>query len=486
MFKSVNQVDHPLPLLDNPLTCPGLFYATPAIDGVISRIRTPSGILTSQQVRIVADYATNFGGSDKNIYVTNRANLQVRGIRGTETALITLRSVGLAGIAEVDHIRNIMASPTAGIDNDELIDTLYLVRELDEYICSHKELGGLSAKFSVAFDGGGKVSVCQQPNEITFAAVKENTSIYFHLLIGGEATNILLEPEKCIFVVAALAQLYLNEVDITEKRKPRLKKLFQEKGLSKTLEQAQKYLPFSLNVSNNTYTLNTNTNYHLGAHPQRQKGYSYIGIVLPLGKLNTNQLYNLASLVDTYGSCSLRLTPWQNIIIPDIKNEFIPQVQEHIENLGLHWSANHIYSGLVACTGNKGCASSATDTKSDALALAEYLQQHITLDIPVKIHFTGCSKSCAYHGKSDITLLGSQKIENNIMTEGYQVFVGSEQNFGREIYSFINQTQLPKVILRLLQVYKLLRKHNHDSFGEWVDQYTVGEIQHWLNAGGIR
>ncbi len=476
---SVNQIDDPLRLLDNPLTCPGLFYATPAIDGVISRIRIPGGILTSQQVRVIADYAKNFGG-DGSINVTNRANLQVRGIRGSEAALITLRSVGLAGIPEVDHIRNIMASPTAGIDSEELIDTCYLVRELDEYICSQKELGGLSPKFSVAFDGGGKVSVCQQPNEITFAAAIEGTSIYFHLLIGGEATNILLEPEQCVFVVAALAQLYLNEVDINEKRKPRLKKLFLEKGLSNILEQAQKYLPFPLNVSNNTYDINTNTNYHLGAHPQRQKGYSYIGIVLPLGKVNTNQLYNLASLVDTYGSGSLRLTPWQNIIIPDVKNEFILEVQEHIENLGLHWSANHIYSSLVACTGNQGCASSATDTKSDALALAEYLQQHIYLDIPVKIHFTGCSKSCAYHGKSDITLLGANKVEDNTITEGYQVFVGS-----KEIYSFVNRSSLPELILRLLQVYKLLRKNSHDSFGEWIDQYTVYELQHWLNAGGI-
>lgn len=203
------------------------------------------------------------------------------------------------------------------------------------------------------------------------------------------------------------------------------------------------------------------------------------------GKLNINQLYNLANLVDTYGSGSLRLTPWQNLIIPDIKSEFIPQVQEHIENLGLHWSANHIYSGLVACTGNKGCASSATDTKTDALALAEYLQQHISLDIPIKIHFTGCSKSCAYHGKSDITLLGAQKIENNTTIEGYQVFVGSyEQPFGREIYSYINQAELPEVILRLLQVYKL-REDANESFGEWVDRYLVSELQHWFYVGGI-
>jgi ferredoxin-nitrite reductase len=482
---SVNQIDDPLRLLDKPLTCPGLFYATPAIDGIISRIRIPGGIITTQQAKIVADYATNFS-SDGNINVTNRANLQVRGIRASQTALINLQQNGLAAIPEIDHLRNIMSSPTAGIDALELIDTRPIVRQLDKYICTHKELAGLSAKFSVAFDGGGKVSICQQPNEITFAALIENNSIYFQLLIGGETTNIILKPSECVYVVAALAQLYLSEVDINQKRKPRFKKIFQEKGISKTLEQIQKYLPFPLRASNYTHKLYTATYAHIGAHFQRQEGYSYLGVVLPLGKLTTNQLYSLASIADTYGSGSLRLTPWQNIIIPDIKNELILQVQEHIENLGLHWSATHIYSGLVACTGNKGCASSATDTKSDALALAEYLQEHITLDKPVKIHFTGCFKSCAYHGKSDITLLGASKIENNILTEGYQVFVGSEQAFGREIYSYVSTTQLPQVILQILQVYKLLRKDIDCSFGEWVDQYTACELKQLLNAGEIK
>ncbi|MBF2066519.1 MAG: precorrin-3B synthase [Calothrix sp. C42_A2020_038] len=486
-------------ILDNPLTCPGLFYATPAQDGIISRIRIPGGILTTQQTRVVAEYATCFGG-DKSVHVTNRANLQVRGVqvrgvqvrgvqvRGVQAlqaALFSLQQVRLAGIAEVDHIRNIMASPTAGIDQDELIDTRYLVRDLDNYIQSHREVAGLSPKFSVAFDGGG-ISICQQVNEITFAAVKIDTSVYFHLLMAGEATNILLKPEQCLFVVAALVRVYLNEVDANQKRKPRLKKLFQDKGILKYLQQAQSYLPFPLTFSEFTYNQRINTNHHLGVHPQRQEGFSYIGVVLPLGKLDIDQLYQLATLADTYGGGSLRLTPWQNLIISDIRNEFIPQVQEIIKNMGLHWSATHIYGNLVACTGNKGCAASATDTKGDALVLAEYLQQHITFDVPIKIHFTGCSKSCAYHGKSDITLLGASQFENGKTIEGYQVFVGSYKHpFGREIYSFIHKEQVPKVILRLVQVYKIMRVNNDESFGECVDRYTASELQRWFHVGGI-
>ena len=61
------------------IACPGLFYVTPAIDGILSRIRVPGGILNSIQCRAIADIADQYGGG--YIDVTNRANLQVREIR---------------------------------------------------------------------------------------------------------------------------------------------------------------------------------------------------------------------------------------------------------------------------------------------------------------------------------------------------------------------------------------------------------------------
>ena len=154
-----------------PLACPGLFYATSAQDGIISRMRTPGGLLTSQQGRAVAQFAEQFG--DGYIQITNRANLQIRAVYTTPppAVLTTLQALGLAAPrASIDHIRNIMASPTAGIDPQALIDTRALVKALDDSIVQHEEFAGLPAKFSVGFDGGEAVSVRDRLNDVWFVA----------------------------------------------------------------------------------------------------------------------------------------------------------------------------------------------------------------------------------------------------------------------------------------------------------------------------
>ncbi|NEU73656.1 precorrin-3B synthase [Hassallia byssoidea VB512170] len=473
--------------------CPGLFYATPARDGILSRIRIPGGILNSQQGRVLAEFAESFGEGYVN--VTNRANLQIRKIQGvTPEVLTTLQKVGLAAtLTEVDHLRNIMASPTAGIDSLELIDTRPWVRELDAYICRHPELKGLSPKFSVAFDGGGAVRVCDRPNDIVFqaialsedcAAVENN--IYFQLILG-DATNILLQPKECLSVVVAIAQVYLDNVDQTKKSKLRLKHLLQDKGVEWYLQQAQGYLPFSL-LKRLKPTLDKSINpkyHHLGVHPQRQAGLSYIGIILPLGQLLSKQLHSLGDLAQTYGSGTLRLTPWQNLLISDIPNSSIPHVKAEIERLGLDWNANQIQGSLVACTGKTGCTSSATDTKKQALALADYLKKHITLDVPVKIHFSGCPKSCAYHGKSDITLLGTLIEKDNTFVEGYHIYVGDkEQAFGRELYTNVCIPVMPHRILQMLEVYQIKRTQLDESFGEFTNRYTIPQLRQLFDESG--
>src|SRR5262245_38332724 len=153
------------------IVCPGLFYAVPAQDGIISRIRTPSGMLTSQQSCVVAHFADQYG--DGYIQITNRANLQIRAVRTVPppTMLTTFQAAGLAASrVSVDHLRNIMASPTAGIDPQALIDTRALITALDDAIAQHAEFAGLPAKFSVGIDGGEVVSIRNRPNDIWLMA----------------------------------------------------------------------------------------------------------------------------------------------------------------------------------------------------------------------------------------------------------------------------------------------------------------------------
>jgi ferredoxin-nitrite reductase len=464
-------------LLDPP-KCPGLFYQTPARDGNITRIRLPGGIINTRQISIICDLAQNFG--DGNVYLTNRANLQIRGVQAiSSTALTSLKQVGLAAaIPEIDHIRNIMASPTAGIDVEELIDTLPLVQELDNYICSHPELNRLSAKFSVGFDGGGRVPIYQQPNDIKFVALRNlDGAVYLRLLLGN-TTDIAVQPEECLPVIVALIQVYLTQVNRNLVPKPRFLEVVRNLGTEKYLELVQAKLPFILKQVN--IQLNERENYHdhLDIHQQKQQNLYYIGIAIPLGKISIYQLEKLEKLAEIYGSKTLRFTPWQNIVIPDIKTQDVLRVKSEIAKIGLQTSANSPQSGIVACTGNQGCRAGFTDTKTMATSLIEYLAAHISLDVPCKIHLTSCAKSCAYHGKSDITLLGTIIKKDGYIFEGYHVYVGDlDPNFGQEIYHDIPSTEIARLILKMLRIYQAKRQDLRETFGNFANRHEIGILQ---------
>jgi ferredoxin-nitrite reductase len=453
------------------ITCPGLFYATPARDGIIFRIRIPGGIINSNQCRAIAKLAKNISGGD--IQITNRANLQIRAIDDNISSdiLEDLQAIALAAQnSEVDRLRNIMNSPTAGIDRKQLIDTRPIVKELDKYISSHPHLAELPSKFSVGFDGGETVSIANFHNEILFAAVRENSKVYFRLYLSIEKdklpvdTGVLMRVEECLSVAIALMEAYLEGVhllsksDLENSKKPRLRQILKQWGIDWYLDRVSKYLSFPLRHQSDTLeTVRQNAKFqdgHLGIHSQRQENLAYVGLVIPLGRLEIKQTEELAYLAEVYGNATLRLTPWQNLLIPDLPNSKIENLQTEIEKLGWHYSPTHPSSGIVACTGNIGCASSATDTKNHALRLAKYLEENVLLDRPINIHFTGCLKSCAQNIVGDITLLGTTIEKGKQTVEGYHVYVANsnkEEKFGQLLYRNIVFDDLPTLIAQILQ-----------------------------------
>ncbi|OUL36498.1 precorrin-3B synthase [Nostoc sp. T09] len=470
--------------------CPGLFYATPAQDGILSRIRIPGGILNSKQCRAIAEIADLYGGG--YVDVTNRANLQIREIHQGINAevLKRLQKLGLgSNNTAVDQIRNIMTSPTAGIDPQELVDTRPFVQAWDNYIKANSQLSALSAKFSVCFDGGGIVSVSDRVNDIVFAAVLVDGNVYFRLglSVGAKGkpakdTGILLPLENCLPVLAALADVYLAHIDASSKHKLRLREVVNSLGCENYLQEVQQRLAFPLSSlgQKEKFVERTATKYHhIGIHPQRQPSLFYLGVVLPLGRIETMQILGLAELAEKYGSGTLRLTPRQNILLTDIPQQWVADVQSKMAALGLDCSVSNINSVLVACSGKRGCAASITDTKGDALALAEYLKNRVSLDSPVNIHFSGCAKSCAQHSKSDITLLGVSVEEENGTVEGYRVYVGVDDNdlqFGRE-YQFVTVAKLPALIERMLLVYKTQRLNHDETFREFANRYQISQLK---------
>jgi ferredoxin-nitrite reductase len=476
----------------------GLFYVAPAQNSFMCRLRMPGGILSATQLAGLADAAEHFGGGYTD--VTTRANLQIRDIAPGHAAelLMAIQELGLTSRgAGADNIRNVTGSPTAGIDPQELIDTRPLCRALHHYILNHREFYGLPRKFNVGFDGGGQVAVLEDTNDIGFAAVAVDegeavpAGVYFRLLLGGitghgdfaRDTGVLLKPEECLPVAAAIIRIFIAEGDRTDRTKARLKYVLDQWGVEKYLAETEALLPFKFTrfpLAACRPRPPQTKHGHIGIRKQRQEGLHYIGIVLPIGRLTAAQMRGLAAIAAHHGSATLRLTVWQNLIVSDIPTAALAAAQAAIKSLGLDWTASHLRGGLIACTGNTGCKFSASDTKGHAAALIEHLEARLTMDQPLNIHLTGCPHSCAQHYIGDIGLLGVRVPEGEDTIEGYAVNVGGgageQRRIGREIWPAIPAAQLPERIATMLRAY-LAERRPAERFQDFADRHSVDELK---------
>src|SRR4051812_17331977 len=294
----------------------GMFYVAPAQDAFMCRLRFPGGICTATQFRGVADLAEQFGGGYAD--VTTRANLQIRkiGAKSTVDVLMGLHDLGIINRgAGADNIRNITASPTAGIDPHELIDTRPLARQMHHYILNHRELYGLPRKFNIAFDGGGTISALEDTNDIGFVAVRidepavhdQTPGVYFRMQLGGitghkdfaRDTGLLLHPNECVEVAAAAVRVFIEHGDRTDRKKARLKYLLDRWGFGKFLDETEKALGRKLArypVEKCPRPAAMNRMAHVGFHPQKQPGLVYAGVVLPVGRMRVEQVRGLAAI----------------------------------------------------------------------------------------------------------------------------------------------------------------------------------------------
>jgi ferredoxin-nitrite reductase len=472
--------------------CPDIYHPAVARDGLLTRLRIPGGILNELQCRTIAELVTTLGL--EYIQVTNRANLQLRSlVQDLDRDLFTkLTRCGLAASnTAIDGIRNIMLSPTAGIDARELIDVRPLADAWLDYLNNHPELGELSNKFSVGFDGGGSVGIIDRPNDITLLAISEREfSLYLSIGDRGSApqpVGVNLTTDECLPMLAAIAQGYRQGIETMRgdiRRPPRLRSAIEHFGLIEFSELVRRELAGSSHfVFKNPEDLDStrvNGDFHLGVHPQRQLDRYYVGVVLLLGRATVAQIEGLGSIAAQYGSGQIRLTPWQNAIVPDVKKSDLQTVRGLITDLGLEQTAAHPSSLLRACAGASGCQFSATDTQADAIALSKYLAAKFTLDRPLNIHFSGCDKSCAQHDRADITLWGHHTPERS---GSYRLEIGGVRaQFDRDVGELLPPERVPIAIGRLVTAYQQRRLDSHESFSAFINRQSPTQLQQLLHA----
>ena len=472
----------------------GLFYVAPAQDSFMLRLRVPGSVLTAAQMRGLAQMAQDWGSGRCDL--TTRGNLQIREFQPKDIVrvLAKVQELGLSSKGSgADNIRNITASPITGLDPAELCDVGPLAHALNLYILNSRDMYGLPRKFNVAFDNGGAISVVADTNDIGFVAVRVAdgqtlpAGVYFRVLLCGVtghkqfATDcgLLLRADQTVAVAAAMIRVFSENGDRTDRKKARLKYLVDRWGVERFLEETERRLAFPL-VRFPAHGCEArgpiDRAAHIGAHAQAQPGLHYIGITVPVGRLPASEMVALAEIAEEFGSGEVRLTVWQNLIVPNIRTEKLEAARQALLAAGLSFEAGAVLQGTVACTGNKGCRFAATDTKTHAVLLAKQLDARFRLEQPVNLHVTGCANSCAQHYIGDIGLMGV-KVGGE---EGYQVVVGGgadqDQAIARELIPAITFAELPVLMDALFQAYTE-RRTADESFLDFSRRHEIAELR---------
>jgi ferredoxin-nitrite reductase len=518
----------------------GLFYLTPNKEAFMARLRIPGGQLKTFQLREIARVAHEL--TTGYVQITTRANIQIRLIEPKDApeVLRRIQSVGLhTRGAGADNIRNLTCDPTSGVDPDELIETLPLAQQLGQIIINNREFYDLPRKFNIAFHGGGKISTVEDTNDIGLKAVlvvppsdvaadvRRRTElpatsnpppyvggyrelrlgdvvtdqlapgVYFRIELGGATGHkafardlgVLVKPDEALKVTVALLRVYIANGNRGDRKKARLKHLLETWTLDQYLAETEKLLGCQLvrvpegtqhPTSNIQRSMSEPAHPHVGVFAQKQAGLNWVGVVVPVGQFTTKQMLRLADLADNYGSGEVRLTVWQNLVIPNVPDGFIEPLKKALVKMRLGWQQSNLRSGFVACTGNSYCKFASSNTKGHALELMDYLDKKFQLDQPINVHLTGCPNSCAQHYMGDIGLLGAIVKVAGESVEGYHVFVGGgfgkNQAVGRQIFTGVSFESLKPTLEKMLAGW-LRHRQPGETFQSFTNRHDLNALQ---------
>ena len=356
--------------------------------------------MLADQADAVATAAERFASGA--IEATNRGNLQIRGIGGEHQALVQqLLDAGLGPReAAGDDVRNLMLSPLAGLDRAMLFDARPLAGQILQMLESTPCMHQLSAKFAVQLDAGESLVMLEHPHDLWLSALKLDQQVWLAFgLAGCPADGQVLGAvplEQGLSLVRAVLERFL---DLATPEQSRMRQLLADCATEHFIEG------LGLDIRRDTAVLDwrrprASTPY-LGPLAQRGAGDVALGAAPPLGRLTPAMLRGAARLAREHGDGSLRLTPWQSLVLPCIAEAGVAQARQALSALGLLHSPDQPLARLVACTGSSGCAKGQAETKADALALAGLLHH----GGPGSVHLSGCHRSCAVAHVAPATLL---------------------------------------------------------------------------------
>ena len=446
-----------------------------ALQRFMVRIRIPNGMMSSRQLRAIADLTHRYANGIADFTVRQNIQLHWVTIESLPDVLEGLWQVGLNTMGACgDVVRNVTGCPVAGVDAGEIVDASPLVLEASNLLAGNSDFYNLPRKFKMSI--AGCRSWCSYPeiNDIGLTAITRTVGtkpeVGFSLRVaGGLSTepylgarlNAFVRWNQVIPVVKGIAELFRDSEVLREHReRARLKFLFLRHGWTaeRFLDELHDRIGFKLDPAAEEHPPDDVYRDHVGIHAQKQPGLSYVGVVVLRGRITADQMQSAAYLAERYAGGELRATSMQNLLVVNVPTINADSLAKELDAIGLRAGGSSFSRGTVACSGTEFCKLAITETKSFSRWLVEELEERLPgFDQHLKLHVTGCPNSCGQHWIADVGIEGKKIKVNDRLVDAYYFCVGGalglHQATARPVGYRCAATEVPDALERLLGRY---------------------------------
>ncbi|MYC33557.1 MAG: ferredoxin--nitrite reductase [Chloroflexi bacterium] len=448
----------------------GIFFRRQTPGRFMMRIRISNGISNSGQFRAIAGISDDYGKGFADLTTRQQIQLREFSIEQVPDIWQRLDAVGLISLQTgMDNIRTVVGCPAAGLTPHELMDASPIARQFTDMFVGNREYTNLPRKFNVTITGclENCTHVATQDIAMTPAVktVNGREVAGFNVAAGGKMgsggytpntpLDLFVTPDEAAEICNHIVLIFRDHGSREARNKVRLAFLIAEWGAERFRAEIETQAGRPLLRAGRSATTDVQTS-HIGIFPQIQPGLNYVGLCVPVGRITTAQLRDVADLADDYGDGEIRITPEQNLIIPNVPDEYLDALTAEPLLQALSYRPSDITRGTVSCTGIDYCHFSLIETKERAMETARALEKRLPNIGPVSLYWSGCANGCANHALADIGLVGKRIRVDGEILEAVDIYRGGEalpNGDGKPpapVMSNVACSELPRVLEEML------------------------------------
>ena len=423
------------------------------------RIKLPFGKVTSEQLLRISKVSDEY--STGRLHITTRQDIQIHYVSLNRTPqlwaelekdAITLRE------ACGNTVRNITASENAGIDIEEPFDVSPYAHAMFQFFLRNPVCQEMGRKFKMSFSSSDKDTALSYLHDLGFIPKIVNGEKGFKVMLGGglgsqphhaELLSEFIPVNQIIPTTEGVLRIFDRFGERAKRLKARMKFLIKDIGRDeflKLVDEEKKAL------SHQTVEIDTTAFEAPIAEPlliapkveikdiaafdawkksnviqQKQAGYVAIGIKIVLGDFYTDKARALAELIKNYAANELRFSLRQDILIRNVKEEYLPFFYQELSKLDFVALGYNSISDITACPGTDTCNLGIASSTGIAVELervlnTEYPRYANNQEITIKI--SGCMNACGQHNMAEIGFQGMSINSGKLVAPALQVLLG--------------------------------------------------------------